>query len=305
MSAFDLNRYPELKARLEAYRAIEASRRQDYLPGEIFQYLPPFPRDFYWVKTMVELGMLTDINAIPSEYYKQPELYPRFESTGVDLMLHPPVGRFGAWGFGTYPSEVLLTAKVNETTGVETDTYVIFHTSWLVETYQGLKLDAAYPDSGRMLVNQFSDGTRGVAQNSSDASRYFEAEFFSAESNCSRGNYSAADGRCVWASPGGAECYAAYNETTQACSFTPSPSPDIMLLEPAFPVFQYGWAQKVGLRLKVKPNTPKGKYLVTVSVSSPPKEIRDKWLLEYKLLYTSSTTFGADVPWFNVFVEVQ
>jgi hypothetical protein len=302
-TGFDLNKYPELKQRLEGYGAVKESKRPDYLPAEVFKFLPKFPRDFYWVKTMVELGLLTDVNAIPAEYYKQPEFYPRFDTIGVDMMQHPTPGRFGAWGFGTYPSEVLLNAKVNETTGVETTAYTIFHTSWLVETYQGMGLTVVYPNEAHMLSNQFSDGSRSVTQNSSEVAKYFETEFVSLEPKCSRGTY--VNGKCEWDSPAGAECYAIYNETTKKCVFTPASSPDVLLLEPAFPVFQYGWAQKVGLKIKVKPGTPKGKYVIGMGVSSPPKEISDKWLMEYKLVYAGSGMFGLDVPWFQVFVEVK
>jgi len=173
------------------------------------------------------------------------------------------------------------------------------------QPYQGLKLSVVYPSSGNMLVNQFSDGSRSVVQNSSEVSNYFDVQFVSVESQCSRGTYVAADGKCEWDSPTGAGCYAIYNETTQKCMFSPSPSSDTILLEPAFPIFQEGWAQKVGMTIKVKPGTPKGKYLIGVGVSSPDKDIRDEWLLEYKLLYAGSTMFGSDVPWFNVFVQVN
>jgi|GEM_PF-1620156 len=304
ITGFNLDKYPALKQRLEAYGAVKESKRPDYLPKEVFQYLPPFPRDFYYIKTMVELGILTDINAITMEYYKQPEFYPRFDTIGVEMMQNPTPGRFGMWGFGTYPSEVLLFAKVNETTGVETVAYTIFHTSWLVETYQGLKLDAVYPSEGHTIANQFSDGTRTVTQNSSEVSKYFETEFISLEPKCSRGDYNSITGRCEWDSATGGGCYSIYNATTKKCVFTPSLSPDVLLLEPAFPIFQSGWAQKVGLKIRVKPGTPKGKYLIGIGVSPPPKEVADKWLMEYKLIYTSTGIFGLDMPWFQVFVEV-
>lgn len=61
--------------------------------------------------------------------------------------------------------------------------------------------------------------------------------------------------------------------------------PDIFLLEPTFPYFEYNWTQKITVIVKVKNNPPKGNYLIGVDTSSPPSEYSQKWSENYKGRY--------------------
>lgn len=169
-AGFDFGKYPELQRRLQAFQEGPVSKRPDYLPKELFANLPPFPEDFYAMKVLVEFGKIPDLGRVGEEYYKQPEFYPQFETNGVQMMQNPPVGRWAPYGYGSYPSETLV-ATTNDT---EFTVYTYFHSSWLVESYQGLGLVPVFPAVANMLQNEFPDGARYVAQNPNEAQKYFD-----------------------------------------------------------------------------------------------------------------------------------
>lgn len=303
----NLSEYPALEKRLQNYQALKISHRQNYF-GEanqkiMYKYLPPLPTDFYWIKEMFSLAILNDLDKIGPEYYKQPEFYPRFESLGVSMIINASPDRFGSTGFGTYPSEVILVANVNDTTGVETRAWTSIQAGWIVETYQGIKFKIVFPATGSLNQNSFPDGTRAVNQGS-DASKYFEVSFIKADPKCSRGTYNAAINKCEWKPDVLGECYSILNVTTGMCSYT-APPDDTILLEPAFPVFQSGWAQKVGMDIKVKPGTPKGKYLIALDLQPPDNQLSQTWTSEYKFLYVPGGSYSIGYYFYAVGISVE
>ena len=106
---------------------------RDSLAPETFENLPPFPEDFYSVLKEINSGnrLITDVG---EGYYKQPEFYPTF-TQNIGLMKS---GRqhWGVLGYGAFPSDVRVTAGRDGELAVTT----IIHSSWLVETYQGLRM---------------------------------------------------------------------------------------------------------------------------------------------------------------------
>ncbi len=62
-------------------------------------------------------------------------------------------------------------------------------------------------------------------------------------------------------------------------------TPNTLILEPNFPAFQSEWAKKIIIRGTLKPDTPKGEYLVAVNVGFPPEDKRKEWALKYLNLY--------------------
>jgi hypothetical protein len=249
---------PELYARLKAYQDIPEAdaKRPAYfgsITNEVFKDLPPFPKDFYIIKLLFELGKITDGTKITPEYWKQPEFYPQFEDQGVAMMANPPTGRWGAFGYGTYPSEtVVLTPRNNKFR-------VIFflHTSWLVQTYQGMGLSYSFPRHAELQKTLYPDNTKAVLQDPANVSKYFHVKI----------------------------------------------SPDVILLEPAFPVVKNGWAHAIAVDVEVK-NAPPGKYAIGVDIGDAPSEKANEWLWKYKTNYVGGSSHSIGIPWYTIFVQV-
>ncbi|NUN11763.1 hypothetical protein HUU53_03905 [Candidatus Micrarchaeota archaeon] len=84
-------------------------------------------------------------------------------------------------------------------------------------------------------------------------------------------------------------------------------TPDNVLLEPSFPVFQKNWVNKVTVKIKGK-NVPPGRYVIGVFGGGPTKENSNKWFNEYKTAYTENsplTPFGNGLPVYSLFIDVQ
>jgi len=94
----------------------------------VFSKLPKYPKD-----------LNGDLN------WKQPEFYPRFEEEGVKYYVNPPLNYLGFYGYGAFPSDVILDVGQNEQIVKTTN----FYTSWFVVTYQGLKLIPIIPDNAK------------------------------------------------------------------------------------------------------------------------------------------------------------
>ncbi len=168
---------PELYARLKAYQSAPdaVSKRPAYfgsITDEIFKELPSFPKDFYVIKLLFELGKVTDPSKITIDYWKQPEFYPQFEEQGVSMMTNPPKGRWGAFGYGSYPSETVVLSPKQGTFKV----HFFLHTSWLVQTYQGLSLSASFPASATLQKTSFPDNTKSIVQDASVVRDYFDVD---------------------------------------------------------------------------------------------------------------------------------
>ena len=62
-------------------------------------------------------------------------------------------------------------------------------------------------------------------------------------------------------------------------------TPDTFLLEPTFPKFYEGWAERVQITGNVKAGTPPGDYELSFRVIPPPKEKKDEWKFRYRNIY--------------------
>jgi len=128
---------------------VSQAERPDYgLNTSIFENLPPFPKDFSVIDKQVESLNFDNIN-ITENYYKQPEFYPTWESSGVGGFKSPPQGRIGILGMGAYPAD----RAINMNRSGEATVVVFFHSSWLVQTYQGMTLTVINPNPEYFDVN--------------------------------------------------------------------------------------------------------------------------------------------------------
>lgn len=145
--------------------------RPDYLPAIAYSNLPPFPKDFYPIRVLTQYGVLDDLDSLGEEYWKQPEFYPGFEGQGVQMMANPPIDRWSASGFRSYPADI--QAEVSP--GSSFTRVIFLSTSWLVETYQGMELYAYYPSETSSPYPDLN-GSYSIAQDPEAAARYFRTE---------------------------------------------------------------------------------------------------------------------------------
>ncbi len=147
--------------------------RPDYLPEVMYKELPPFPPDFYKIRTLVWAGMIKDLSKIGEEYWKQPEWFPKFEKIGVPLLQNPPENRWGAYGISSYPSDAVGNINI----GDSLDFYFYIRSSYLVETYQGLRLVTKYPQKAEITTGQkFPDGNSKILQDPKEVAQYFDVK---------------------------------------------------------------------------------------------------------------------------------
>ena len=165
--------YAGLEARIQT--ALEAAKlketRPDYLPLIVYQNLPPFPKDFYEIDTLVEEGILTDLSNIDGTYYLQPEFYPTWEEI-VPHYQNPDQTRRGIVGYGAYPADI----GVETSPGSEFTVVTFFHAGMQTETYQGMRLAATYPDMASIPTKDLQT-TLPVNQDPAAAARYFTVTF--------------------------------------------------------------------------------------------------------------------------------
>ncbi len=129
------------------------------LPKSVYASLPDFPADFDEVTNRFQAGKVP-LNNLAPEYWKQPDFYPNFQEAGVPLIKYYPSDSHAAFGFGTYPSEYIVTTGSDAAFEV----YFIIRADWGVLNYQGLKLVPSYPSKIKTLRNAFSDGSTLVEQ---------------------------------------------------------------------------------------------------------------------------------------------
>ncbi len=156
-----------IEKRLEG--AENLKKRQTDLPEIFFRNIPPFPEDFYRIRVLVLYSKISDLDRISEDYWKQPEFLPGFEDNAVGLIKNPQTGRWGAFGFGIYPGDTRVTASP----GGEFTVTTFVHTSWLVETYQGIRLVTEYRDTVD-LPYQDLQGSSIVTQDPEVVKDYFE-----------------------------------------------------------------------------------------------------------------------------------
>lgn len=136
------------------------------IPKSVFAELPPYPKNINEIKLLVEYGKIRDLATIGEEYYKQPEFYQNWNPSGVNSFLNPLGGYFGAFGFGTYPADVVATLKPGQSLKVGT----FFKTSWGVQTYQGIQLVSVFPEHAESRKDNYE-----IDQNPDLVRNYFDA----------------------------------------------------------------------------------------------------------------------------------
>ncbi len=141
------------------------SERPDYLPSVVYKNLPAFPRDFYQVDVLAQIGRLTDMVSLEEKYWKQPEFYPTFEDS-LGLISNNSGRNFGI-GYSAYPENIGVEVSPENNFTVAG----FFHSSWGMETYRGMKIDAAFPDAS--LVPSSNGTPVTINQNPDAVKDYF------------------------------------------------------------------------------------------------------------------------------------
>lgn len=165
--------YAGLEARIATALEVAklTSNRPDYLPPIVYQNLPPFPKDFYEIDTLITFGIKKDLTDLGPEYYKQPEFYPTWEEI-LPHYQNPDQKRRGIFGYGIYPGDIGV-----ETSGGGSFKIVTFaHSGFQIETYQGMGLAVTYPDFAS-IPTQDLQSSLPVYQNTSKIGDYFTVTF--------------------------------------------------------------------------------------------------------------------------------
>jgi len=113
--------------------------RAHNLSSSLFTGLPAFPKDLYELALLVKLRYVQGIHLalLDENYWKQPEFYPTFKTSGIGLMENPPQDKWGAYGMGSYPAEHFLDVRP----GDRAVTANFFTASWLVVNRQAVSLN--------------------------------------------------------------------------------------------------------------------------------------------------------------------
>lgn len=242
----------KIQAELEAAQA--KTTRPDYLPSAVYRNLPAFPSDFYPVDLLIGIGRIIDLVNLEEKYWKQPEFYPLFEEN-INLIANPSRGRFYGIGYGAYPGDIGTEASPGDDFTVAS----FFHTSWLVETYQGMKMDVVYPTISAIPNTDLNGTQMVIEQDPEKVKDYFEV-------------------------------------TT---------NPSVFLLESVNPIFGYNWTVRVLVHIKIKPDTPKGTYVVGINPGTPPAEYSQRWVRQYLTKYVDVSSAVIGRPYVRVIVDVK
>jgi len=129
------------------------------IPEGVFAKLPSYPEDLPIVYQLVyfqRIKVLENFSeSVPDEnYYKQPEFYPTWESTGIGFysllredelvqVSYPP-----SIGFGAYPGDQFFSIQKG---GGRIDVISFWHSAWGVINWQGMELQTVYPTSGSLF----------------------------------------------------------------------------------------------------------------------------------------------------------
>lgn len=82
--------------------------------------------------------------------------------------------------------------------------------------------------------------------------------------------------------------------------------PDVILLEPNFPVFKEGWAHKVRVFIHINDDTPPGQYVIGINPIAPPVDKDQEWFKLYRLrYYTLGGTIATERPTYQIFIQVE
>jgi hypothetical protein len=270
--AADREKFAELYKKLDAVEQgkSQLTTRPDYLPDIYFAKVNasyPFPADFYQKRLMYKYGMLTDMSVLTDDYWKQPEWDPVFETIGINLIVHPPwenmtSPRYGAWGLRINPPEWAYKTNADQVVA-----YTFISSDWLVQTYQGIRLSASFPEAITYKGGSFTDGTNAVTQGS-DVGRYFTVRV-----------------------------------ETQDCD-TCELTEGSFVLTSAYPQINPDYKRRVKLTVDISPDTPPGKYAVSVTGNKPTQAESEQYYLKYGLMYTPNS-WNVGAPYFNLFIEYK
>ena len=229
----------------------DSGRMLQFEIAGIFEKLPPVPSDFWRVKYLMVTGQsdVGVLKGLEGQYYKQPEfIRDTFVESGLNFWKAPDIYHWFPEGYGTYPHIELVETYP----GAEFDAYTFTHTSYGVETYQGLMLVPVFLSE----VN-LEEGTAKIK-----------------------------------------------NPEMQSSYFDVSMEPDVILLEPTYPVFEDGWIKKVKVHVKVSEGTPPGTYAIGYDVASVPSEVASQWKTQYRELYMDKSGFGITESQFQILIKV-
>ena len=111
--------------------------------SNVLEDIPVAHENFTLIRRNFYDNQIRDLTKLSKNVYKRPEFYPTWESNGIRWYINHDFSRFGVHGYGTFPSEIHYTiANMSKEDSMEI--YTFFHTSWGVETWQGVKLNPIY-----------------------------------------------------------------------------------------------------------------------------------------------------------------
>ncbi|MFQ6020697.1 MAG: hypothetical protein ACE5J4_01590 [Candidatus Aenigmatarchaeota archaeon] len=271
------------------------------IPDDVFKYLPDYPEGMNIVITRIDTSLypvMENFAAVaqlckrwnadytecldftPDRYfYMQPDFYYKTWG-GRGIPIYIPLGNpsgyhydyVGVSGIGSFPNSVLIRPKEGSPVrpGMDLKAVTYITTAWGVRNYQGLSMNVGYPRRGTTAV-----GTFEVEQDPKVVKNYFDVEVTPKEFVLGRTFP-------VFESENG--CIPIAGLSTQP------PCRD--------------WVQKVTVIIHIKPNTPPGKYLISLNPGSPSKESETRWGNMYGFRYYSFGNFGVEPPFYQIFIEV-
>jgi hypothetical protein len=84
---------------------------------------------------------------------------------------------------------------------------------------------------------------------------------------------------------------------------------NIFVLEPTWPIFKKNWIKRVDMTLDVSPDTPKGKYLITIVPGPLPEQKENEWKIAYywaNFISVGSSSFSVvGEPPIKILLEVE
>ena len=91
-------------------------------------------------------SQISDFTSLGESMWKRPEFYPTWERSGIQNYEEHDYTRWTVYGYGFFPGVQSWTAR-NMTTGDNITYYSYLHSSWGVETWQGMKLVSIHDES--------------------------------------------------------------------------------------------------------------------------------------------------------------
>lgn len=109
----------------------------------IFSDLPLPHKNFLLIKRNFYDGQIKDFSKLSESVYKRPEFYPTWESSGIRWFTEHDYSRWGVRGWGIFPGLIDYSVR-NIQTGDKLIFYTFLHSSWGIETWQGLRIIPVY-----------------------------------------------------------------------------------------------------------------------------------------------------------------